>query len=165
LKLTERNIVLDILCLVLGLGVVPRRVLVCLSVHVERVVRRRALPRTNGSQRRRLQDRLVFDGGWGKIDVAFDGLVGVRFGDDGVGYAGCCGHLGGDAGGEWVGGLGVDVAGSKVRVLVEGCERGYRDPIYTMCSSLSAEGKTQQNAYQLVLLAQNKLWACIPKLH
>ena len=100
MKLTERNIVLDILRLVLGLGVVPRRVLVRLSIHVERVVRRRALPGTSGSQRRRLQDRLVFDGGWGKIDVAFDGLVGVRFGDDSVGYAGCCRHLGGDAGGE-----------------------------------------------------------------
>jgi len=92
--------VLDILRLVAGLGVVPRRVLVCLSIHIERVVRRCALPGTNGGQGRRLQDRLVFDGGWGEVDVAFDGLIGVCFGDDGVGYAGCGGHLGGGAGGK-----------------------------------------------------------------
>ena len=42
-------------------------------------------------------------------------------------------------------------------MLVEGCERGYGGHIYTMCSSLSAEGRTQQNAYQLVPLVQSKL--------
>ena len=92
--------ILDILRPFFWLRIVPRRILVCLPIDLERVVRRGAFPGTFGGQGGALQHRLVFDGGWGEVDVAFDCLVIVSFGDDSVGYACCCRHFGGRASGK-----------------------------------------------------------------
>lgn len=140
-QLTERNVTLNILCLFFRLWVVPRRVLVCLSVDFERIVRGGTLPRTLGCQGRGLENRLVLDGGWGKVDIAFDSLVVVGFGDDGFGNAGSGGHVGGRTGCEGAGGvpgLSAEDGGFGEVARVEGRTRelGEGTSAY-MCNSLT----------------------------